>query len=736
MQRLLRRVFTSVSTKIIFPYLILTMIVGGVGAFVVTNLATSTLQERFDNQLLDAGRIVSESIIDFEQERLEILRAVAYTEGLPQSLANQDTEALEQLIPPIAVNSDAFLISVLGLDGVEVLGWQQNGRGREGEITTQNDFSNFPDIQQVLAGRVDEFGDKRVLLAQLSDQLVLLTVGPIYNDDNLVGAVVVGESLERLVFRLSERSISRVTLLDTQGAVLSSALTDDFNVLTNIGEPPERFSQILTLLDRSSPDYKVVVTGAAEEVPLRQIEVLGQTYRLAYGHWRLRDKSFGLFTVALPSNFIVRTVATSRDTLALVFALSTVAVLTLGFAIARRILTPLEQLVNVSTAVVEGDLERRTGIERQDEIGELAHSFDLMTNFLVTRNKEFAEQATNLETILNSIADGVIVIDNRARVVNTNAAARKILEETLNVTADQLTNYRLLYGKPELRQILAADTGGDAVSFELGEEVFSVLSAPVVNQQQQYLGRVVVLRNITRESEADSIKDSFITSVSHELRTPLTSIKGYINLLLMLGKENLTAQQAHLIRIADQNTDRLIEHINRIIEITELQTGNLKLNPQKISLLEVLQDTAGRWKERLNYKELEFHCSLPNNDQLLIEGDAPRLNWVLDNLLENAIYYTPIGGQICLQAYKNHTNIHIELADTGIGIAPKDQRYLFTRFFRIDREPPYDIRGMGLGLFVVRSLVELHHGSVWVESELGEGSRFGIALPMLTEEPV
>ncbi|MCB0033123.1 MAG: HAMP domain-containing protein, partial [Anaerolineales bacterium] len=415
MQRLLRRVFTSVSTKIIFPYLILTMIVGGVGAFVVTNLATSTLQERFDNQLLDAGRIVSESIIDLEQERLEVLRAVAFTEGLPQSLANQDIEALEQLIPPIGVNSDAFLISVLDPDGIEVLGWQQNGRGREGAITTQNDFSNFPDVQQVLAGRVDEFGDKRVLLAQLGDQFVLLTVGPVYDDDDLVGAVVVGESLERLVFRLSERSISRVTLLDTQGQVLSSALTDDFDVLTNIGESPERYNEILSLLDRTSPDYKVVVTAAAEEVPLRQIEVLGQTYRLAYGHWRLRDKSFGLFTVALPSNFIVRTVATSRDTLGLIFALSTVAVLTLGFAIARRILVPLEQLVNVSTAVVEGDLDRRTGIERQDEIGELAHSFDLMTNFLVTRNKEFAEQATNLETILNSIADGVILLDNRAR---------------------------------------------------------------------------------------------------------------------------------------------------------------------------------------------------------------------------------------------------------------------------------------------------------------------------------
>ncbi|MCB0037030.1 MAG: hypothetical protein KDE51_23530, partial [Anaerolineales bacterium] len=371
-----------------------------------------------------------------------------------------------------------------------------------------------------------------------------------------------------------------------------------------------------------------------------------------------------------------------------------------------------------------------------DEIGELAHSFDLMTNFLVTRNKEFAEQATNLETILNSIADGVIVLDNRARVVNTNAAARKILEETLEVKPDQLANYRLLYGKPELRQILAADTGADAVSFELGDQVFSVLSAPVVDQQQRDLGRVVVLRNITRESEADSVKDSFITSVSHELRTPLTSIKGYINLLLMLGKDNLTAQQSHLIRIADQNTDRLIEHINRIIEITELQAGNLKLNPQKISLLEVLQDTAARWQERFEHKELAFDCSLPDSDPLLIKGDAPRLNWALDNLLQNAVYYTPMGGKICLQAYKTHSQIHIELADTGIGIDQKDQRYLFTRFFRIDREPPYDIRGMGLGLFVVRSLIELHHGSVWMESELDKGSCFGFALPLLMEEPL
>ncbi|MCB0033539.1 MAG: HAMP domain-containing histidine kinase, partial [Anaerolineales bacterium] len=240
--------------------------------------------------------------------------------------------------------------------------------------------------------------------------------------------------------------------------------------------------------------------------------------------------------------------------------------------------------------------------------------------------------------------------------------------------------------------------------------------------------RVVVLRDITRETEADRVKDSFITGVSHELRTPLTSVKGYINLLRVSAEENLTPQQQQLVRIADQNADRLIDRVNRIIEIAELQSGTLKLHFERVAFQEIADERAAYWRQRFEEKQIRFEYQNVD-DPLWMNGDRPRLAWILDNLLQNAFDYTPHKGRVYLIVSKQDDRIAVEVSDNGIGIPEADHRHLFTRFFRIQHEPPFDVRGVGLGLFIVNALVELHRGSVWVESTYGEGSRFGFVIP-------
>ncbi len=711
----------SVSSKIIFPYLLLTLIVAGVGAYVVTNLATSSLRERFDNQLLDAGRIVSESIVESEEEQIRVHRTVTFTDGLAGALVERDVAELEAIVPPLAINNNVDLVSILDLDGLEIFGWQRSPGSDVGLNTTLNDFSTFRDVAFVLSGQSDNLGDKRVVLAELNGQLIVFTVGPVLVNDEVAGAVVIGDYLDDMVDELTARAIARVTFYDPQGEVLASSLSNDFDLLA---EEEGFYDEVSQLLASTPEQVKVVIESAEESVPLRELTILEQSYRLAYGDWRLRGRSFGMFSVALPSNFIASTVATSGRLLALLFAISTMAVLFLGFVIARRIIRPLEKLVDVSTAVVDGDFERRTNIEQGDEIGDLARSFDIMTNYLVTRNREFAAQASNLNTILNSIADGVVVLGQNGQIVNTNEAAQEIL----NVTSLSNGSSPTIDPDSALMKAFMADTKGDAITYELGERVYSVLSAPVNDAEQGFLGRVVVLRDVTRETEADRVKDSFITGVSHELRTPLTSVKGYINLLRLSAEENLTPQQQQLVRIADQNADRLIDRVNRIIEIAELQSGTLKLHFERVSFQEIADERAAYWRQRFEEKQIRFEYR-NIDDPLWMNGDRPRLAWILDNLLQNAFDYTAQKGRVCLTISKQEDQIAVEVADNGIGIHEADQRHLFTRFFRIQHEPPFDVRGVGLGLFIVNSLVELHQGSVWVESTYGEGSRFGFMIP-------
>lgn len=736
----LKRLGSSISTKIVLPYLLLTLAVAGVGAFVVVRLVTASLQERFNNQLLDAGRVVSESMVDFEAERLEVLRAVIGTEGVAQSLAAGNRAGLAERVPQLVANSTVDAVELLDLQGREVFGWQRppNRTGFKGEERTGADFSHLQEVKLVLEGFTDEFGEKRVLLAETPYGLMIFTAGPVYYQDRQVGAALVGTYIREMLVSLTESAVARVTLYDPQGRVLDTTLGGGQGGITEIlQESPEQYDTVRQLLRESPNRHPVVVARAKEEVPLRQVQVLGQEYTLAYGDWRLRGQSFGLFSVALPSNFIVSTAATSRNLLSLIFSLATIGVFALGFAVAQRIIRPLNRLVQTSVAVAQGDLARRTGIRRSDEIGSLAQSFDIMTDRLVQRNRQLVEQASRLEAILNSIVDGVLVLDPQGLVITSNPAAQQILAE---VSSDILANI--------LRELPAASETGAGSNIEhaleiarlrqprryhIGNRVLSALIAPVKLPDGEELGTVVALRDITREAEADRLKDGFIKNISHELRTPLTAVKGYSDLLLMTSGDGMDPQQLEFVQSISSNTSKLLHHINEIIDISEIQAGSLMLNKTEVCFSELVEEGIAAWKKQMEGKGLYFRYN-PASDDLWVHGDPDRLSWALDNLLNNACNYTLTGG-VEVRVFRENDQARLDIIDTGVGVAVDDQAYLFTAFFRASHPATFNVAGVGLGLFITRALIEAHGGRVWAVSELDCGSTFSLALPVLREHP-
>ncbi len=738
----LGRLTASIGTKIILPYLLLTLVVAGIGAYVVTSLVTGSMRERFNNQLLDAGRVVSEGVVRHELDRLEVLRAVAGTQGVPEGLAVGDREMLASLVPQIAANSDIDAVELLDMRGIEIYGWQRPlGQSRtDGVERSGADFSRLEDVRLVLrAEEVDTLGEKRALLGQTPYGMMVFAVGPVLQGEQQVGAVMVGTYVREMVIDLTESAVAKVTFYDLSGGVVDTTLGGGQEGVTDVlKESPEQYEAVVALLEESPDRYQAVVSESEDQVPLREVDVLGQQYVLAFGVWQLRNQSFGLFSVALPTNFIVSAAVTSRSMLNIIFSIATVAVIGIGFVVAQRIIRPLNRLVETSVAVAAGDLAQRTGIRSKDEIGSLASSFDVMTERLSERNRQLIEQASKLEAILNSIADGVIVLDVEGEIITSNPAAQQVL-------ADMSSDFRSaplrelpppVYGGiddvPEMEQLPAPTVIQKPQRYRVGGRVLSALAAPVKTPDGEELGTVVVLRDVTREVESDRLKDEFITNISHELRTPLTAIKGYSDLLMMSRGSLLDDRRLEFVRTVGDNANQLLHHINELIDISQIQAKNLGLERSRLRFSQLVGEVVEKWREPMESKGLALRVRLSGGG-LWVEGDWDRLTWAVENLMSNAYHYTLSGGRVEVRVFQEDNQARVDVADTGVGVAAADQPYLFTRFFRAHNELTFSVRGVGLGLFIARSIVELHGGQVWADSELGVGSTFSVALPLLPE---
>lgn len=736
-----RRLGIGIRTKIILPYFLLILLIGGVGTYVLTHLVTSTLQDRINNQLIDAGRIVSEGVVQYEDQRLETLRTVAGTIGVAEAVLANDADALSELVPQILINDNMDAVEIVNLDGVAVYGWQQPEEIQAEPVERfGTDWSQVEIVQDVLNGRSDTSSDKFVFLSPTDYGTLIYTVGPIKLNGEQVGAVMIGSDLRQMTLQLSLNAVARVTFYNRQGDVLETALGGgQSEFISDVVESEANMVQIVAQLE----SLDVAVENPETETPLRQLNVLGQDYQLAFGDWRLRNQSFGIFSVAVPRNFLVSTLVNSRNLFVIIFSLGMMGVFVGGFLIAQRITRPIQQLVATATAVTEGNLEQRSGIVGGDEIGTLAEAFDTMTETLAQRNRQLLEKASELQAIVDSIADGVIVLDTGNDIVDMNPAARRLLSDmSHDFIHGSMRELGELFGGSgrEMAQLPVplSLTSQKPRRYQVGNRVLGAVAAPVKTPSGEMLGSVVVLRDVTRDVEAENLKDKFVETISHELRSPLTVIKASAGLLKNPSNGHLDTQFATLMQTLNRGAEELEHHINELISISEIQAGTLRLDRLEINLVDLVHQVAAKWQETAVEKsrKLEIVDEIGN---LPICGDVARLTWAINNLLENAINYTFEDGLIRLRLYEKHEAACLDVIDNGTGIAVADQPYLFDRFFRAHSQRNFASRGVGLGLYLTRSIVELHNGRVSVSSEVGAGSTFTIALPLVlekTHEPV
>jgi len=239
----------------------------------------------------------------------------------------------------------------------------------------------------------------------------------------------------------------------------------------------------------------------------------------------------------------------------------------------------------------------------------------------------------------------------------------------------------------------------------------------------------VALRDITREAEIDRLKDTFIEQVSHELRTPLTAVKGYSDLMLQTAGGQVPAKFMEFLQIINRHADSLVTMITELLDITQIEAGAMNLRLERIDLNELVDAALSEWRERMAEKGLALHVTL-DPEHASVTGDRRRLHWAVNQLLSNAFHYTEPGGRIDVSVEGDTDTASVRVADTGIGISPEDQRFLFSRFFRSTTRVHSNERGVGLGLYIVKAVAQAHQGKVDVQSALGQGSTFRLILPV------
>jgi CheY-like chemotaxis protein/nitrogen-specific signal transduction histidine kinase len=261
----------------------------------------------------------------------------------------------------------------------------------------------------------------------------------------------------------------------------------------------------------------------------------------------------------------------------------------------------------------------------------------------------------------------------------------------------------------------------------IGDRIVSVHLAPVL-MDDEFLGTVSVFRDVTVEVETERAKTEFVSTVSHELRTPMTSIKGYADLLMMGAVGELADKQRNFLSIIKNNADRLTELVNDLLNISRIESGRIELSPKAIRLEQMINQVVTTMETRVNDNDLTLRLEVPR-DLPSVFADPARVVQVLTNLVANACQYTPPNGEIVVSACTSGDDVRVSVADTGIGIAQEDKEKIFDRFFRADDSRVQKVSGTGLGLPIVKSLTEMQGGQVWVESELGKGSKFTFTLP-------
>lgn len=392
---------------------------------------------------------------------------------------------------------------------------------------------------------------------------------------------------------------------------------------------------------------------------------------------------------------------------------------------------PLALLAETVEGLGRGEPKNTQIGQGQDEIGRLASAFFTLTNQLNQQIADLTDERMKLAAILTNMTDGAILVNLEGIVTLINPAARHLFKYFDDITTSPRTLIEVVRAHEIVNYWNLCQHGSKQPPF--------VFETPVDREYLQVFGTqlkpslpeltLLLFQNLTTQRKLETVRRDFVSNVSHELRTPLASLKALAETLQEGALTDPPAAKRFLSQM-DEEIDNLTQMVQELLELSRIESGQVPLQKNLVTPLEVIESAVQRMSIQAQRSKLNLSFDCPEHLPL-IEVDSSRLQQVLVNLIHNAIKFTLPGGDILVSAKSENQNVIFSVKDTGIGIPPDDLSRIFERFYKADRARASG--GTGLGLSISRHLVEAHKGTIWAESQQGEGSTFSFSIPVVKQ---
>jgi PAS domain S-box-containing protein len=538
-------------------------------------------------------------------------------------------------------------------------------------------------------------------------------------DDPDTYRVYYNESRNRFISTLE---IAKATQLPPQQNAILDKIIQGYSSYNHASDSLFLLLKDKRRLETAKKYQKFVIRPLADKLRDRSFQLLSANQQtMSQAQARIRSRAEGI-TVT----FIVAAI--------LSVALSILA----SIRFTKTILGPARKLTESVRNVSQGHLYQKIDVTTDDEIGELSREFNKMTERLRAFEEmnihQIISEKKKSETIVESIADPIIVTDDKNNVLLMNQAAAAVLDvreehwmgkPLESVVRDErwvreLTsniNDRVATQRKEL--LLSFKKNGETLYFRPRQ-------THIIDEGGTIQGVITLLQDVTRFKNLDRMKSEFIATVSHEFRTPLTSIAMSLDILSQGVAGQVSDRQKELLAAAKDDCERLRKLVKELLDLSKLESGKYETKKEPLRLQSIVENSLKPLRLMLQETNIELEQNVPNS---VVYGDEQQLSWVLTNLVSNAVRYTPPGGKVKLEASERENEILISVTDRGKGIPHEAREAIFEKFVQIKQPSETTPGSVGLGLAIAREVVEAHGGRIWVESEVGKGSTFSFTLP-------
>ena len=516
--------------------------------------------------------------------------------------------------------------------------------------------------------------------------------------------------LDTLAKRLGEQTDTRFTIININGTVLGDSEENPVT-MENHGTRPE----IIDALNNGLGEITRYSITLGEKMMYIAVPISYQ------------DKVLGIARVSLPLTEVES--LTHRLTVSIITAMVIAACLVIlaAWSISRITTRPIRKLTVASREIASGELGQKIPVETKDEVGKLARAFNDMSEKLKEQVETISEDRTRLASILDNMADGVIMTDKEGNILLVNNAIEKLFSiKNMNVVNKRVIEAIRDHEIDEVLQLCLNTAETQTVQYETGisKRYLRVIAIPVV--YDEITGTLLMFQDLTEMRNLQTTRRELIGNISHEFRTPLAGIKAMTDTLRDGAVDEKETAMDFLARIDDE-VERLTQIVSELSELSRIETGTVELRLEPLNLNLLIEDIITQLFPQIERQQLRINKKLIS-DLPSIEADKTRIRQTIINLIHNAIKFTEPGGEITITTRKDENLVTVDISDTGIGISKNDLPHVFERFYKVDRARTGG--GTGMGLAIAKHVIEAHGGSIKVQSEEGKGSTFSFSLPL------